>query len=54
MRHVVSKNALKSAVNCLGIAALGCTLTGALIAQQLIPPSDAQKKPRASNMTLVG
>jgi hypothetical protein len=54
MRHVVSKNALKSAVNCLGIAALGCTLTGALIAQQLIPPSDAQKKPRASNMTLLG
>src|SRR3984885_3583189 len=46
MRHVV--------VNSFGIAALGCTLTGALIAQQLIPPSDAQKKPRASNMTLLG
>src|SRR5580698_6858709 len=39
---------------CLAIAVLAAGLCGAAGAQQLIPPSDSQKKPRASNMTLVG
>lgn len=38
----------------LAIAVVGAALCGTAGAQQLIPPSEAQKKPRASNMTLVG
>ena len=42
------------AMKSLGIAAMGWALCGMLAAQPTLPPSDAQKKPRASNMTLVG